>query len=316
MTKNNVADGPRIAGNKIDDTRRQARFFENLRHLIVAVDRAARALPHDRIAHQRRDRRKIARDRSEVERSDGENETFQGTIVHLIPRPGRRKRLIPVEAFGKVNVETKKVDGFADRVDFGLMCGLALIEHRRCVDLVASYRRQQFRGSEKYRGAIFKLPGGPFLCALSAAWMACVASFLRRVPCGEHVSVLVRHDGLRRFSRSDFLALDEQGYLDLLARLPRKAFAKSEAPRVSRAQKNEQADSWAWELSSSNYMPRLLPGADCREIAVENFLGIGKEDENPSFCGRPPRHRTHASSRCRSEDSGAMRISRLEIRAA
>ena len=54
MTKNNVADGPRIARNKIDDARRQARFFENPGHLIVAVDGAARALPDDRIAHQRR----------------------------------------------------------------------------------------------------------------------------------------------------------------------------------------------------------------------------------------------------------------------
>jgi hypothetical protein len=41
-----------------------------------------------------------------------------------------------------VNVEPEKVDGFANRVNFRLVRGLALIEHRRRAHLVASYRRE------------------------------------------------------------------------------------------------------------------------------------------------------------------------------
>ena len=210
-----IAHGSRGARKEVDDARRESRFLEKLHQEPCRVHRRRRGLPHDRVAHQRGSRRKIARDRREVERRHGEDEPLERPVFEGVPHARRRNRLLRIDLAHEVHVEAEKIDQLAGRVDFGLMAGLALSEHRRGVQPHAPRPGEKVRGLEEDGRA--GLPRHPRPCRVRVArggdgtrHLACT----RLVPRRKDVPVIVRGDGRRGGAGADAAAGDHRRDLD------------------------------------------------------------------------------------------------------
>ena len=219
MVQQDIADRRSIAGNKIDDSRRQPRRFEQFKNVVVTENRRAGGFPYDGVPHDRGRGRKISADRSEVERRNRVNETFKWPVIQAIPHSRRVERLITVDLLGEVNIEAQEIDRFAHRVDFRLMRRFALIEHRRGIDRLAPCGREQVSSAQKYRCAILEGPRAPFAPGLVGS-LDRLFHFPRPgfMPCGQDVSVTMRHHLRRGVACTYFLSIDDQRNLDLLGR--------------------------------------------------------------------------------------------------
>src|SRR5262245_3287531 len=118
---------------------------------------------------------------------------------------------------GEVDIESEKVDHLASGIDFGLMDGFALADHRRPVQIVAPGRREKIRGFEENSCSILKLPVRPiamgFLRGLNGHFRFLGTTL---VPCGEHVAVLMRHDLCPGIASADLFTADQYRYVDFL----------------------------------------------------------------------------------------------------
>src|SRR6476659_3917637 len=110
MTEELVGDCRGVAGYEIDHTRWKSGFLEQLHYVIRREHRARRRLPYDSVSHKRGSRRKISGNRREVERRNCVNESFQRTIVELIPHRVIRDRLLIVQLLRVARIETPEVD--------------------------------------------------------------------------------------------------------------------------------------------------------------------------------------------------------------
>ena len=213
-----VGDLHRVAGNEVDDARRQSRVFEQAQDVVAAQHRARRGLPDDRVAHLRRRGRQVAADGGEVERRDRVDEAFERTVIHPVLHAVRADRLLGIELLREVGVEAQEVDQLRRRVDFRLERRLRLSEHRRRIQRLPPRRRQQLRGAQKDRRAILPAPSGPLarrsLCRGDRFAHVLLVS---RVPIREHVLMVVRHHRLMGASRPNLAWADDHGNVDALA---------------------------------------------------------------------------------------------------
>src|SRR4030095_2988053 len=85
--------GRRVAGEEVDDARRQPRLLQDLHRVVAGQDRAGGGLPHDRVAHERGRSRQVRADGREVERRDRVDEAFQRAELQLVPDAGGGGRL-------------------------------------------------------------------------------------------------------------------------------------------------------------------------------------------------------------------------------
>ena len=60
-------------------------------------------------------------DRREVKWSYRIDKPLERTVIQPVPHSRRIDRLMVVDLFGEFDIETEEVDGFADRIDFGLI---------------------------------------------------------------------------------------------------------------------------------------------------------------------------------------------------
>ena len=219
VVEKDIADGGCVSRHEIDHSRRQPCRFEQFHDVIVAEDRRARGFPDNGIAHLRRRRREIGPDRCEIERRNGINEAFQGPVIHAIPHERRTHRLVIVNLLGEVSIESQEIDRLANRIDFGLMDGLALIEHRRGVDRVAPRCRHEIGCTEKNRSAIFQAPRRPLASGLCSG-LDRLFHFLRAcfMPGRQDVAMSMRHHLRSRVAGPHFLAANQQRNLDFFGR--------------------------------------------------------------------------------------------------
>jgi hypothetical protein len=71
-------------------------------------------------------------------------------------------RLLSVQLLGELDVESKEIDQFCRRIDFGLPCILALAEHRRRHNLISVFAGNQIRSFEEDCSSVGKGKRFPF----------------------------------------------------------------------------------------------------------------------------------------------------------
>ena len=124
-------------------------------HVVVRRERSGRRrLPHDRAAHERRRGGQVAADAAEVERADREDEALERPVLHPVPDPGGRVRLLGVDPEDVVDVVAPEVDHLADGVDLRLVRRLGLVEDRRSVQRRAPRPGKELGGSKEDGGAL------------------------------------------------------------------------------------------------------------------------------------------------------------------
>src|ERR671918_3155783 len=69
--------------DEVDDSGRKARGLKELHEVVRGVSLRQRRLPHHGIAQQRRARGEVPGNGREVERGHGEDEPFEGAVVHV-----------------------------------------------------------------------------------------------------------------------------------------------------------------------------------------------------------------------------------------
>ena len=111
-------------------------------------------LPNHRVAHQRRRRRQVTGDGSEVERCDREDETLQRAVVQTVPHAAHTDRLLLQQLSGVGNVEPPEVRQLAGSIDLCLIAGLALPEHGCGVQRDAPWPGQQVGSLEEDRRSV------------------------------------------------------------------------------------------------------------------------------------------------------------------
>ena len=212
-----VADLRARPVDQIDDPRRQPCRFVELHQEVRGVRRCRRGFPEDGVPHQGGAAREVAGDRREVERRHREDESLQRPVLHAVPRPRRRERLLPVDAQHELDVEAEEVRQLARRVDLGLVGGLRLSEHRRRVERRAPGSRQELGRAEEDRGAVLPWCAVPVLPRLPGRLDRLLdvlrITFVHR---REHVVFVVRHHGVERLAGMHLRAADHERQLELL----------------------------------------------------------------------------------------------------
>lgn len=138
VREHDVGDLVGVAGDELDDVRRQARLEQDLVDDGAGVDVVLGRLPQDDVAHQRRARDQAATQRGEVERRDGVDETLERPVLHAAPHAVGTAGRLPLQQLGcVVAVEAEEVGQFGRGVDLALPDVLALAQHRRRDELVA-----------------------------------------------------------------------------------------------------------------------------------------------------------------------------------
>ena len=158
-----VADRETVAGQQVDDTRRQASSLEQLQRQLRGETLRGGGFPEHDVAHQRRCRRQIARNRGEVEGRDGVDEPLERAVVEPVPDAGGIERgLLGQDPAGEGDVEAPEVGELAGRVDLCLVGRLGLPEHRRRVEPCAPRAAQQVGGAQQDPGPVVEgqLPPG------------------------------------------------------------------------------------------------------------------------------------------------------------
>ena len=118
-----------------------------------------------------------------------------------------------------MGVEPQEVDQLGRRVDLRLKRGLRLPEHRGRVQRLPPCRCQQLRGAEEHGRAILPPPACPLACRGPGRGNRLVDVLrIRRMPVGQHVLMVVRHDGLLRAARPNLAPADDDRNVDALGR--------------------------------------------------------------------------------------------------
>ena len=265
--QNGLRDRTGVAGNEVDHARGETRRLEHPHQVVAAEHRGSRRLPERDVSHQRGRAREVAGDGGEVERRDRVDEPLERPVLDAIPHSGSGDRLVLVQALGEVHVEPEEIDQLGRGIDFGLVRGLALAQHRGGVDRVAPRRGEQVRRLQDHTGPVFPRPGGPIPISLPRGLDGALGLFLPgHVPGCQHVPMLVRHHRLVRAAGPHLFTPDDQGELDLLAlhlgqlRLERLALR---GPRSVRPHRLVDRDR---DLNISTHSTMLLPpilGSGC-----------------------------------------------------
>ena len=219
MGHRRVADGCSASGNKIDHAGGEARGLEQSGQVITAIDGRTRTFPDNRVPHHCGSGREVPGDRSEIERRDRKNEPLQGPVIQTVPHAGARQRLVAVNPFGVVGVETPEIDQFARGVNLGLNGGLALAQDGRGIQGLAPGPCQEFGRPQEHGLPGVDAPGRPFLMGLAGRFDR-LGDFAGAgfVPLREDVSVVVWNHLSTEVAGPDFLAADQNRDFDLLGR--------------------------------------------------------------------------------------------------
>ena len=204
--------------DEVDDPVGQAGRLQQS-HVVVGRECGGRRrLPDDRASHERRRRGEVPADAAEVEGADREDEALEWPVLQAVPDPGRRVRLLRVDAQHEVDVVAPEVDHLAHGVDLGLVRGLRLVQHRGRVQRGAPWPGEELGRAEEHRRALVprhprpvgvrRVGGGDRLLDMLGASLGDV---------GEDVALAVRHDRLEGLVRVDVLAADDHRNRDALA---------------------------------------------------------------------------------------------------
>ena len=156
-------------------------------------------LPHHDVAEQGGRGRQVPRDRGEVERGDGQDETLQRPVLHPVPDPRAGLRLLRQQPPRVVNVVAPEVDQLAGGVDLGLVHRLGLAEDGGRVDRRPPRAAQQVGGLEHDRGPVVERQRPPGRRRRRGRVDRGRHVLFGRVAHGaEHVPVVVRRDHVDR----------------------------------------------------------------------------------------------------------------------
>jgi len=159
VLENDISHFGAVGVDQVDDAGGQACFFEKLHDHYGAVDLGFSRLPDHGVATHCRCGREVGGDAGEVERRGGEDETFQGAVLQLIPdRSGADERLFAVNFLKEVSVEAEEVTHFGHRVNFRLVSVFALGKHRGGVHPGTVRAGEEVRSPQENGGAF--VPGG------------------------------------------------------------------------------------------------------------------------------------------------------------
>jgi hypothetical protein len=212
-----LGDRGRIAGDHVDHAVGQARGLEQPHQMIGREHRQLRRLPDHGVAHERRGRGQVARDRREVERRDREHEALERPVLHAVPHAARALGLLRVDLAREVDVEAQEVDQLARRVDLGLVRVLGLAEHRGRVQRVPEVAGQQVRGLQEHGRPRVERHRGPIAAGLQGRVDRALGLLDRAlVEPAELLAVIVRRAALGHLARAHLLAPDIHGDVGLL----------------------------------------------------------------------------------------------------
>ena len=130
------------------------------------------------------------------------------------------KILSAVDLLHIVRIETAEVDEFASRIDFSLVAGLALVEHRSCVHFVAVSLRNELASLHENGSSLVPVHVLPLSFCFKSAFDGLLDFlFAAQVAYAENVFVIVRSDDFHRFAGFDLFAADDERDLDLFLEL-------------------------------------------------------------------------------------------------
>ncbi len=219
-SEDDLTDGGSAARDEVDDSGRHTGLFVNFHQIVVREYGGGGGLPDYGIAHQGGRHAQVRSDGGEIERGEGEYESFEGTVFHTVDLSGGVLGLESVDLRGIGHVIAQEVDGLAGGIDFRLIYVLALSEHTGCIYYGTVFSGQQVGDFQVYGGT-----GGPgkirplLMCVESGLYGHFDFFFPRFMICGQNVAVPVGHDDGAGVSCTDFLATYYKGYVEGYAAL-------------------------------------------------------------------------------------------------
>ncbi len=214
---------PGVAGDEVDDPRRQARRFQQPLHVVRARDGAGGRLPQHHVAHQGGGGGEVAADGGEVEGCHRVDEAFERSVVHLVPHAVVGDRLLLVQLLRVEGVVAPEVDQLTGGIDLGLERGLGLAQHGGRVQGGPPGGGEQLRRAQEHGGAVLPGPARPLpLRGLRGLDRQHHLLRARLVPVGQDVAVIVGHHGRGLVAGADVFASDDQGHVQALARHARE----------------------------------------------------------------------------------------------
>ena len=132
-------DQATLSGKEIDHTIGQTGLLEDFHKEVVAMKSCSGRLPDSSIPHHGRCQIQVGSNTGEIERSNGQNETFERTVLHPIENAFLTNGLIGIDLARIVGSETQEIDQLAGSIDLCLHRILALSEHYRSCQLIAIF---------------------------------------------------------------------------------------------------------------------------------------------------------------------------------
>ena len=99
-----------VTGDELDDRWRETSFEEGAVDKVIRIRRSRRWFPNAHVAEHGRCTDEIGTNGREIERRDGEHESFEGSILDSVPRSSRVFGwLLRVNLFNVLDAESQKV---------------------------------------------------------------------------------------------------------------------------------------------------------------------------------------------------------------
>lgn len=153
-----------FTGDELDNVLGQTRLQQDLVNQPVRRNSGGRWLPDNDVAHQSGRASQITSDGGEVERADGIDETFEGTILDAVPNPGSMMGgLLSVQILCILDAESEEVAQLSSRVDLGLPGILALAMHRQGHHIITVLGGNQVGRLQEDASAVGEGGHAPFL---------------------------------------------------------------------------------------------------------------------------------------------------------
>lgn len=130
--------------NKVDYSRRQSGFLQDLHDYVGCVYQRRSGFPNNRIPHQSRSCWQVSCDGCKIKWSNSKHKTFKWTVLYVIPYTNRRFRLLLVDLLGISYIEPKEIYEFTSCINFGLKCRFAAGKHRSGIHFCSVFCRNQF----------------------------------------------------------------------------------------------------------------------------------------------------------------------------
>ena len=157
VLEDDLGDFDGVTGHELDHILGKTSLEQDLVNEPVGGNGKITRLPDNNVTQQSRSSREVTSDGSKVERADSIDETLKRSVLESVPDSrGVVHRLVVIELFSIVNVESEEISELSSRIDLSLPSVLALAEHGGGHDIVTVLGRDEIGSLEEDSSSIGK----------------------------------------------------------------------------------------------------------------------------------------------------------------